>query len=190
MSKCLLSIAILTTLFVTSCKESPKNVTTTPTETVEKIPDEIVKSSSIDKEGKRLEMTFNNTKNIATFNFNGETIEMVEQITASGMWYKNDHYEFTGKGNDVELTKDGKVVFTHVDEIVKSLAKNKKGQTLDMTFNNTTNQATVYLNDGNQIDLVGQKPASGIWYKNDHYELTGKGKNVELKKDGVTVFKN
>mgnify|MGYP000886443310 FL=1 len=59
-----------------------------------------------------------------------------------------------------------------------------------MTFNNTTNEAKIYLNGGEQIELVGQKPASGIWFKNDHYELRGKGESVELTKDGKTVFKN
>jgi hypothetical protein len=38
--------------------------------------------------------------------------------------------------------------------------------------------------------LHAQKAASGIWYKNDLYELRGKGDNVELTKDGITVFKN
>lgn len=59
-----------------------------------------------------------------------------------------------------------------------------------MTFNNTTNTAKIYLNGGEQIELIGQKPASGIWYKNDQYELRGKGEEVELTKDGKTVFKN
>jgi membrane-bound inhibitor of C-type lysozyme len=36
---------------------------------------------------------------------------MADQQPASGMRYKNDHYEFTGKGENVELVKDGKVVF-------------------------------------------------------------------------------
>lgn len=58
-----------------------------------------------------------------------------------------------------------------------------------MTFNNTKNTATVVFNN-ETIELQGQKPASGIWYKNDHYELRGKGEEIELTKDGKTVFKN
>ena len=38
-----------------------------------------------------------------------------------------------------------------------------------MTFNNTTNQAKIYLDGGEQIELVGQTPASGIWYNNDQF---------------------
>lgn len=74
------------------------------------------------------------------------------------------------------------------DEIVKSTSKDSSGKTLDMTFNNTKNTATVVFNN-ETIELQGQKPASGIWYKNDHYELRGKGEEIELTKDGKTVFK-
>lgn len=191
MTKTILTIAILTALFLNSCKETPKqeNAETTTTESVEKVDDDIVTSLSTDKDGKKLELIFNNTKGTTTLNFDGETIELVAQKSASGIWYKNENYELRGKGNDIELKKDGKIVFTHKDDIVTTSLKNKEGQTLDMTFNNTTNQAKVYLNGGEQIELVGQNPASGIWYKNDHYELRGKGENVELTKDGKTVFK-
>lgn len=68
--------------------------------------------------------------------------------------------------------------------------KNKEGETLDMTFNNTENTVKIYLNGGEQIDLKGERTASGIWYKNDTYELRGKGDDLELTKDGETVFKN
>ena len=189
MTKTILTIAVLTALLVTSCvgPAEKKNTETTTTETVA---DDIVTTTSTDKDGQELEMTFNNTKGTATLNFKGETIELEQQKAASGIWYKNDHYELRGKGNDIDLTKDGEIVFTHKDEIVTSSIKNKEGQTLDMTFNNTTNEAKVYLDGGEQIDLVGQTPGSGIWYKNDHYELRGKGENVELKKDGVVIFKN
>ena len=192
MTKYFLTIALLTTLFLSSCKESPNqdNTETTAAETIENAPDDIVNISSTDKDGKKLDMSFNNTKGTVTLFFEGDTIELIEEKAASGIWYKNEDYELRGKGNDLELTKDGKVVFTHKDNIVRASLKNSEGQTLDMTFNNSTNRAKIYLNGGEQIDLVGQKPASGIWYKNDHYELRGKGEKVELTKDGKTVFKN
>lgn len=83
---------------------------------------------------------------------------------------------------------DSAAVSGSKDEIVKSTSKNSSGKTLDMTFNNTKNTATVVFNK-ETIELQGQKPASGIWYKNDHYELRGKGEEIELTKDGKTVFK-
>lgn len=208
---------MLTALFLSSCKESLKQENTETTST-EQVADDIVTSTSTDADGYKLEMTFNNTKGTATLNFKGETIKLVAEKSASGIWYTNEHYELRGKGNDIELKKDGELVFIHNDAIITTSLKNKEGQTLDMTINNTTNTAKVYLDGGEQIDLkgqtldltfnnttnevkayldggdqielVGQKPASGIWYKNEHYELRGKGNNLELKKDGELVFKN
>ncbi|HET7119580.1 MAG TPA: MliC family protein [Hanamia sp.] len=192
MTKNILTIAILAALFLNACKGAPdkENAETTTIDSSVRVGDDIVKTSSTDNDGKKLVLTFNNTKGTTTLDFNGETIELIAQKAASGIWYKNDHYELRGKGNDIELTKDGKVVFTHTDDVVRKSLKNNEGQTLDMTFNNTTNEAKIYLNGGEQIELVGQKPASGIWYKNEQYELRRKGDKVELTKDGKTVFKN
>lgn len=108
-----LAIVILTGSLLASCKETPKqeNLNATTIEAIEKTTDEIVISSSTDKNGKKLEMIFNNTKDIVTLNFNGENIELVGQRPASGMWYKNDNYELRGKGENVKLTKNGKTVF-------------------------------------------------------------------------------
>jgi membrane-bound inhibitor of C-type lysozyme len=191
MTKNILTFATVALLLLTSFKETTKQESTeiTTTQTVENDANNIITTTSTDKDGKKIEISFNNTKGTATIDFNGETIELAEQRSASGIWYKNENYELRGKGNDVELKKDGKVVFEHEDDIVISSLKDKDGHTLDMTFNNTTNQVKVYLNGGEQIELAGQKAASGIWYKNDQYELRGKGENVELTKDGKIVFK-
>lgn len=192
MTKKILTIALLTVIFLSSCNETPKqeNAETTTTEAVENVGDDIVTSSSTDKDGKKLEMIFNNAEGTATLNFNGETIELVQQRAASGIWYNNENYELRGKGNDIQLTKDGNVIFEHQDDKVNVEAKNDKGDVLNMTFNNTTGTVKAYLNGGAQIDLVEEKAASGIWYKNDQYELRGKGDNYELSKDGKTIFTN
>ncbi|MCD1116509.1 MliC family protein [Chryseobacterium turcicum] len=72
---------------------------------------EIIKTTISDKDGKKLDMTFDNTKNTVSLVLNGETIELEGQKAASGIWYKNDHYELRGKGNENELHKDGKLIF-------------------------------------------------------------------------------
>ena len=77
----------------------------------EKIADEIVNSSAVDKKGNKLEMSFNNTKNTVTLKFKGKTIVLKGQTPASGIWYKNDHYELRGKGENIDLTKNGKIIF-------------------------------------------------------------------------------
>lgn len=38
--------------------------------------------------------------------------------------------------------------------------------------------------------MIAQRAVSGIWYKNDHYELRGKGENLKLTKEGKTVFES
>ena len=189
MTKHILTIGVMATLFLNSCKETPQqdNAATTTTETVA---DDIVKTTSTDKDGKTLDLTFNNTKGTATVTHNGETIALIQEKAASGIWYKNETYELRGKGNDLQLTKDGNVIFEHQDDTVTVEAKSKTGDILNMTFNNTEGTVKAYLNGGDQIDLVQKKAASGIWYHNDTYELRGKAEHYELSKDGKTVFEN
>ncbi len=184
----ILTVGMVAALLLNACTESPKkeNVDTTTTATT----DDINKVTSTDKDGKNLDVVYNNSKGTATVKYDGQDIELTQQQAASGIWYKNDQYELRGKGNDIELLKDGKVVFVHNDDIVNTSVKDDKDNKLHLTFNNSENTVKVYLNSGEQIDLKGEKPASGIWYKNDHYELRGKGEKLELKKDDKTVFKN
>lgn len=78
---------------------------------------------------------------------------------------------------------------TTKDNIVKSTAKDSSGKTLDMSFNNADDTATLVFN-GETIVLKGQEAGSGILYKNDHYELSGKGEQVQLSKDSKVIFKN
>lgn len=191
MKKNILTLAMLSTLILSSCKDTAKQENPqTVTETVENSTDEIVTETLTDKDGKKLEMSFNNNKGTATINLNGETAVLAAERAASGFWYKNDNYELRGKGNDVQLTKDGNVIFEHQDDKVDVEAKNDKGDVLNMTFNNTEGTVKAFLNGGDQIDLVQKKAASGIWYSNDHYELRGKADSYQLSKDGTTVFEN
>ena len=69
------------------------------------------KSTVIDANGQKLEMTFDKIKDNVTVYFNNEEIKLTSQQPASGIWYKNDHYELRGKGEEIELTKDGSVIF-------------------------------------------------------------------------------
>lgn len=76
--------------------------------------DEIVTSTALDKEGKRMEMTFNNTKNIGMVELNGIKIELLREQTASGILYTNNDYKLTGKGPVVMLKKGGIPIFESV----------------------------------------------------------------------------
>lgn len=195
MTKTILTAAMVSALFLTSCTETAKQentevTTSTDTVVTEPVSTDVIKTTSTSKDGKTLDLAVDPATGMATVNFNGETIEMKQEKAASGTWYKNDVYELRGKGNDLTLMKDGKVVFEHLDEMNKVEAKNDKGDILSLNFNNTDGTVKAYLNGGDQIDLKEEKAASGIWYKNDQYELSGKGENYELKKDGAVVFKN
>lgn len=132
MTKNILAASFVAVLTLTACKKenttsesslgsdsmvsSPKDSTNQPASDslvnnqTESNP-EIIKNTLSDKDGKKLDVIFNNTKNTATILFNGETIELEGQKPASGIWYKNDHYELRGKGNENELHKDGKLIF-------------------------------------------------------------------------------
>ena len=189
MEKKFLVIVVLIMVSLASCKEKGKQKDTDlATKKTEVVADEIIKRTSISKDGKELEMEFNNAKGTLTLNLNGNTIELVQQKSASGIWYTNEDYELRGKGNNIELKKGNEIVFVHHDEITKTTIKNKAGQTLLLIFNSTTNEAKAYLNGGEQVDLIGQNPESGFWYKNEHYELKGNDTAVVLTQDGKAVF--
>lgn len=150
----------------------------------------MVTESLINEDGETLEMSFDNSEGTATVNFKGETIDLDQQRSGSGIWYKNDQYELRGKGNDISLKKDGKVIFEHQDKKASIELKNEKGDVLNVTFNNTASTAKAYLNGVERIDLEQEEAASGIWYKNDQYELRGKGNDLQLTKDGKMVFEH
>ncbi|MBP7400679.1 MAG: lysozyme inhibitor, partial [Chitinophagales bacterium] len=75
MANKILVIAMLTVLFLNSCKETPtqESAENTTSETFKNGVDDIVTSTFTDKDGKKLELTFNNTKGTATLSLNGET---------------------------------------------------------------------------------------------------------------------
>jgi membrane-bound inhibitor of C-type lysozyme len=181
----LIIISAISIVVLSSCKESTNQENTSTSE----LSNSVLTTTYADKSGKTLEVTYDFEKEIATVNFNGTVIALNQQKTASGSSFRNQNYELTGKGNNIQLTQNGTVVFSHEDNIINTLYKGKEGETLHITFNNTTNLAKAYLNEGEQIDLIGQKPASGIWFKNTTYELRGKGDYIELTKNGKSIFK-
>ena len=117
------TILVLATIFFNSCKEKaanestktdPQSVQTTESNTANKAEHDspsMFKSTVIDANGQKLEMTFDKIKDNVTVYFNNEEIKLTSQQPASGIWYKNDHYELRGKGEEIELTKDGSVIF-------------------------------------------------------------------------------
>lgn len=113
MKKNILVSVLFATLVLSACKDTPKieNLESTKTETVDSSNDDIETATSTSKDGEKLDISFNNTKGTATLDFKGEVIELAQEKAASGIWYKNDLYELRGKGEQLELTKEGKTIF-------------------------------------------------------------------------------
>ncbi|MGB1206627.1 MAG: MliC family protein [Chitinophagales bacterium] len=192
MNKQILTFTIATAMLFTACNQNPKkeNKSIDNTKTTITAKDNIVNQSLSDKNGNKLDMDFNNTKGMVTINFKGDEAELTEKKSASGIWYTNANYDLSGKENNIVLKKNGKTVFEHQDNIVMTVSKNENGDKLNLTFNNSQGTVKAYLNGGTEINMRQQKSASGYWYKNDHYELRGKGNDIQLKKDGKLVFEH
>jgi len=190
MIKRFLTVTLLSVLVLVSCKQNPKpdNQTMGQTEQTAST-DEIVTNSVTNKDGTKLDMRYNNTKGTATFVLNGETIELKADTMASGVKYSNNQYVYTEHQGQIELKKDGKVVYEKKDDIVKNTLTNKAGEKLDMTFNNTTGMATFVLK-GETIELKADTVASGVKFSNDNYVFIDHQGKAELKKDGKLVFQS
>lgn len=72
----------------------------------------IVSSTTINKDGISLKYTFNNSNGTCVLELNGETIELKQERTASGIKYSNEHFIYTNWHGETSLSKDGKVIFS------------------------------------------------------------------------------
>ncbi|MBD8389362.1 MliC family protein [Dysgonomonas sp. BGC7] len=174
---------------LTSCNHSrSNNEKVSQKEVVGQKPDEIKQGVETNQKGDNLEYTFNNTKNTATFIFNGEKIEMeADNTKASGANYKNDNYSYTNWQGITELKKDGKTIFYNNSTLVESIVKNPEGKTLEMKFDNSNNTASLVFN-GKIIELKADPTASGIRYSNTDYMFSEHQGKIELQKNGKIIF--
>ncbi len=69
-----------------------------------------------DSSGSILVYTFDKNKSTMTIVFGDIKEELIQQRAASGFWYANNHYEVRGKGDEIELTKDGELLFKSRDK--------------------------------------------------------------------------
>ena len=117
MKKSIFIIPLMVGLFTVSCneKKEQKEEPSVETEVVADPADsiEVVNTILKNKEGEELQLIVNNKDNQATVVFKGDSIQLNEKPAASGIWYTNNEYELRGKGEQVELTKDGKTVFSN-----------------------------------------------------------------------------
>ena len=112
MKQSLFVITLIASLLLVSCGENkkPANKSVIPIETAA---DQIVKATVTNPDGVRLDMEYNNAKRTARFILKGETIDLKQDTTASGIKYSNSHYEYREWHGEITLKKDGQEVFVH-----------------------------------------------------------------------------
>jgi membrane-bound inhibitor of C-type lysozyme len=72
---------------------------------------EIVSSTTTNKDGISLKLTFNNSDGTCILELNGGMIELKQERTASGIKYSNEHFIYTNWHGETNLYKDGKLIF-------------------------------------------------------------------------------
>jgi membrane-bound inhibitor of C-type lysozyme len=80
-----------------------------------------------------------------------------------------------------------RIVSETQNNIVYTRITNRQGELLEIIFDNAKNEALLKFK-GEDIKLTGEKTASGIKYSNSQYLFTQWKDDIELKKDGKTVF--
>lgn len=178
------------TLFVASCKKNNVENSYTISNNTESSSNQNPIKVLTDNNGAKLELKIDNSEGTAIANFNGEQIVLKQVKGKNENYFTNGNYELRANKNDILLQKDSVILFSHTDDLIKNRLKSKLGQTLDLTFNNTTNTVKIYLDGGEQIELNGMRNADGILYKDNQYELRGKGENLTLKKGRKVLFTN
>lgn len=149
----------------------------------------LVRSSVVDRDGNRMDLTYNNDLGTATIDLDGETIYMTQDTMASGVRMHNDEYVYEEWQGHIVLKKDGKVVFDNEDKVTTSVS-DKEGKRLDLDFNNNNNTATLKLQNGETINLRADTTASGIRYSNQDYVYEEWQGHSVLKKNGKVIFDN
>ena len=156
---------------------------------------ELVTETFTNSNGETLSATY--TDETVTLNFNGETIVLQQQPSGSGIRYVNDIYEYTEWQNEVELKKNGTVIFA-LKEQEPGMTENfvnADGKTLTVTYNTEGETPTATITYEEYTDQVlTQIPesasAKGAEYKNETMKwatnadggvLTINGKNISFK---------
>ena len=106
MKKITFILATSLLLLAIACNNSKKNQENS----------EVIATTITNSNGKSIDVTYNTTEETATIVFNGETIVLQQQPSAPGTRYANDTYEYTEWQDEVELSRNGQVVFSSKDQ--------------------------------------------------------------------------
>jgi hypothetical protein len=120
MTKGLLILFAASLLFLSSCQNRKSN-NQTPKDSsgTELKPEdsslknnEIISSTTTNKDGISLKYTFNNSDGTCILELNGEIIKLKQERMASGIKYSNEHFIYTNWHSETNLFKDGNLIFS------------------------------------------------------------------------------
>lgn len=97
-------------LVFASCKQNNKQATVEEVAVESTIP-ATVNDSVVDAKGNKMYLSFNNPEGLLRVVLNGDTINMMQEITASGIRFNNAQYEYEEWQGKMTLKKDGNIIF-------------------------------------------------------------------------------
>lgn len=176
--------AVAIALFSTSCNSKSKQESS----------DELIESTVTSTTGQQLEATFDTANELVTIIFEGDTAVLKQQPSASGINYKNDTYEYTEWQNEIELLKNGVVVFSNVDKdkrvSVGETLKDAEGEILTLFYDTTAETPTVTISYKDIKDKVLTQNyawANGGEYEGENLKWTTNDQGGILEIDGKAV---
>ncbi len=184
MKKIAFILAATVLLFATACNSNKKAQESNKLQTT------IFGNSN----GDSIQVTYDTTAETATVVFNGETLVLQQQPSASGIVYKNDQYEYTEWQDEVELTQNGSVIFSNVvtNTGMVNTFTDADGNTLVVTYDTTGEvpTATITYGDYKEVDL-SQIPesawAKGAEYANETLKWVNNAEGGVLTVDGKEI---
>ena len=176
--------AVSIAIFSTSCNSKSKQESS----------DELIESTVTSTSGQQLEATFDTANELVTIIFEGDTAVLKQQPSASGINYKNDTYEYTEWQNEIELLKNGVVVFSNVDKdkrvSVGETLKDAEGEILTLFYDTTAETPTVTISYKDIKDKVLTQNyawANGGEYEGENLKWTTNDQGGILEIDGKAV---
>lgn len=180
----ILIAAVSIAIFSTSCNSKSKQESS----------DELIESTVTSTTGQQLEATFDTANELVTIIFEGDTAVLKQQPSASGINYKNDTYEYTEWQNEIELLKNGVVVFSNVDKdkrvYVGETLKDAEGEILTLFCDTTAETPTVTISYKDIKDKVLTQNyawANGGEYEGENLKWTTNDQGGILEIDGKAV---
>lgn len=176
--------AVAIALFSTSCNSKSKQESS----------DQLIESTVTSTSGQQLEATFDTANELVTIIFEGDTAVLKQQPSASGINYKNDTYEYTEWQNEIELLKNGVVVFSNVDKdkrvSVGETLKDAEGEILTLFYDTTAETPTVTISYKDIKDKVLTQNyawANGGEYEGENLKWTTNDQGGILEIGGKAV---